>query len=31
MRYDSVKYERDCILGALDYLDIINIFVSSLD
>lgn len=32
LRYDSVKYERDCILGALDYyLDIINIFVNSID
>lgn len=32
LRYDAIKYERDCIVGALDYyLDIINIFVSSLD
>ena len=32
LRYDSKKYDRDCILGALDYyLDIINIFVNSLD
>jgi len=31
LRYDSVKYHRDCILGALDYyLDIINIFVNSI-
>jgi len=31
MRYNSIKYERDCILGALDYyLDIINIFVNSI-
>ena len=31
LRYDSIKYERDCILGALDYyLDIINIFVNSI-
>jgi FtsH-binding integral membrane protein len=30
LRYDSIKYHRDCILGALDYyLDIINIFVNS--
>lgn len=31
LRYDSIKYHRDCILGALDYyLDIINIFVNSI-
>jgi protein lifeguard len=31
LRYDSIKYERDCVLGALDYyLDIINIFVNSI-
>ena len=31
MRYNSIKYERDCILGALDYyLDTINIFVNSI-
>jgi len=31
LRYDAIKYDRDCILGALDYyLDIINIFVNSL-
>ncbi len=28
-RYNSIKYERDCILGTLDYyLDILNIFVN---
>lgn len=31
LRYNSIKYHRDCILGALDYyLDIINIFVNSI-
>lgn len=31
LRYDAIKYDRDCIVGALDYyLDIINIFVNSL-
>lgn len=28
-RYDAINYERDCILGALDYyLDLLNIFVN---
>jgi hypothetical protein len=28
-RYSAIKYERDCILGALDYyLDLLNIFVN---
>ena len=31
LRYDSIKYERDCVLGALDYyMDILNIFVNSI-
>ena len=31
LRYDAINYDRDCILGALDYyLDIINIFVNSI-